>query len=143
MVHTWPPVYSLLYKSSWRLCLFHVVFVMCAWSMWFFHGVHGNSISCHNFTCLFLFLLFLKVTFDVNSHCWGKRSNIKFQICYLILQCATLKWNCLLKGSSLLAFGLATIGLALVLPNFFSLEFVSNIYALRLALMGLTFFPWL
>jgi hypothetical protein len=46
-----------------------------------------------------------------------------------------------LKRSSVLAFGLATIGLVLILPSqFFSLEFVSKMCVLGLAMVGLAFF---
>jgi hypothetical protein len=45
-----------------------------------------------------------------------------------------------LKYSSGLAFGLATIGLSLIIhPQFFSLEFISNIYALVMSKVGLPF----
>ena len=46
-----------------------------------------------------------------------------------------------LKRSSVLAFGLATIDLAFIMhPQFFSLEFVSNIYAFVMSMVGLAFF---
>ena len=42
---------------------------------------------------------------------------------------------------SVLAFGLATVGLAFILHSqFFSFEFVSNIFALGLAMICLAFF---
>ena len=45
-----------------------------------------------------------------------------------------------LKYSSVLAFGFLTIDLAFIMhPRFFSLEFVSNIYAFVMSMVGLAF----
>ena len=70
----------------------------------------------------FCFLLILLVTFDVISE--------------VSLGFITM----VLKYSSVLAFGFLTIDLAFIMhPRFLSLEFVSNIYAFVMSMVGLEF----